>query len=435
MRKTLITFCFIFAYFHSVAQCNPESKKYKKIALVIGVNEYVSSTLPNPLNDAMDISAALKRLEFEVLTYTNTDFRTMKTTIEDWYQKIDNYDVALFYYAGHGASLDGESYIFSSTSNPKRPPDLPYETYPLGRLLSNLESSRARIRIALFDACRNNPFVRGWNRGNDQGGLSNKSASGTLIGYATCPGCVAADGDGRNGAYTAAILKYIESPNLSILQAFTKIGAEVFKASGNKQQPFISSSLTEDICLNPVIGESSQQQVPETALTATAKSLLLRVPFRSSIEDVVAFEFGEGSRNSMTYASLPQAIECTNGVVRYYWRYLKESKSKGRIRTFLAANGLDDKITDDTYIVYVFKDNKLARIDIRFFSGDEDFYNEFISAMSKTLVTTYKTQYKVRSEDFYSLFSSVKESGWSVTNLSISDEQGLMVCNNDWWTH
>ena len=46
---------------------------------------------------------------------------------------------------------------------------------------------------------------------------------GTLIAFATSPGQTASDGRGRNGAYTAALLQHLTTPNCSIETMFKRV--------------------------------------------------------------------------------------------------------------------------------------------------------------------------------------------------------------------
>jgi len=54
--------------------------------------------------------------------------------------------------------------------------------------------------------------------------------------FSTSPGDVAQDGSGRNGTFTAALLKYMDS-NLKIEDLFKKVTGEVRNASGGARSP------------------------------------------------------------------------------------------------------------------------------------------------------------------------------------------------------
>ena len=76
-----------------------------KFALVIGNADYTGiSRLNNPVNDANDVSAALRNLGFTVDTVLNGDLDRMESAIERYISRLgasaDTY--GFFYYAGHG---------------------------------------------------------------------------------------------------------------------------------------------------------------------------------------------------------------------------------------------------------------------------------------------------------------------------------------------
>nr|VFK54718.1 MAG: Caspase domain-containing protein [Candidatus Kentron sp. TUN]VFK58946.1 MAG: Caspase domain-containing protein [Candidatus Kentron sp. TUN] len=70
--------------------------------------------------------------------------------------------------------------------------------------------------------------------------------TGTLIAYATGPGRVAADGDGRNSPFTKHLLAQIKRPGQKAEEVFKKMRVGVRKDTDNKQTPWEASSLTED---------------------------------------------------------------------------------------------------------------------------------------------------------------------------------------------
>jgi uncharacterized caspase-like protein len=85
-----------------------------------------------------------------------------------------------------------------------------------------MEDADNQLNILIFDACRDNPFAR--QRRSRQRGLAvMQAARGSLIAYATKPGAVARDGDGRNGLYTSYLLQYIITPGLSVEHFFKKV--------------------------------------------------------------------------------------------------------------------------------------------------------------------------------------------------------------------
>jgi uncharacterized caspase-like protein len=224
-----------------------ETYKEKRLALVIGNSEYVNSNpLPNPVNDAKAIAQALRDVDFTVLSYYNADSKTMKKAMDDFGEKLKDYNVGLFYYAGHGLQVKGNNYLIPVEAVLKVEQDVDYDCINAGRLLGKMEAAGTSTNIVILDACRDNPFERSWGgRSTAEGnGLAFMNApSGSIVAYATSPGKTASDGAGKNGLYTEAILEFIKVPGLSIEDFFKNVRATVEKKSNKTQVPWESTSL------------------------------------------------------------------------------------------------------------------------------------------------------------------------------------------------
>lgn len=79
-------------------------KPKRKIALAIGIGNYTDGrNLPNAINDAEDITDALKRMGFSIdKPQLDLNYRTMKGVLTDFECSIETGDLVLFYFAGHG---------------------------------------------------------------------------------------------------------------------------------------------------------------------------------------------------------------------------------------------------------------------------------------------------------------------------------------------
>ncbi len=232
------------------------SKRTRRLALVIGNSAYSDpkNALPNPINDATDMAAALREIGFDVLTVNNANKKQMTDMIDEFGRKISNYDIGFFYYAGHGLEVKGENYLMPIDAAPKTEGEVAYDCYPIGKLLAKFEASSNRANIIVLDACRNNPLRRSWNRSTSDKGLANMTApTGTFIGFAAAPGQEASDGNGgRNGVYTSALLQHIRKPNLSIDQLFTAVCGTVQTMTQTQQVPQVpwkSSSFSKELYL------------------------------------------------------------------------------------------------------------------------------------------------------------------------------------------
>src|SRR5262245_57978227 len=84
----------------------------KRVALVIGNSAYRNmAPLSNPANDATDVAAALKRLDFETIFETDLDKAGMDEAVIRFARAARDSDVALFYYAGHAMQFAGVNYL------------------------------------------------------------------------------------------------------------------------------------------------------------------------------------------------------------------------------------------------------------------------------------------------------------------------------------
>jgi hypothetical protein len=223
----------------------------KRLALVIGNGNYLSSILANPENDARDMKAALEQYGFDVMKYENLNQSQMKQVMDEFGERLVDYDIGLFFYAGHGIQAKGYNYLIPVDANLRSEEQVEYDCVQADRILGLMEASGTEVNIIILDACRNNPFERSWTRAASGKGLAYMNApSGTLIAYATAPGKTASDGSGRNGLYTSAILESIRIPDITILQMFQNVRGIVSGASEKQQIPWESTSLTGDFYFN-----------------------------------------------------------------------------------------------------------------------------------------------------------------------------------------
>ncbi len=232
---------------------NPEpvnnNTTQKKIALLIGNAAYASSPLTNPINDVRSMETSLQGLGFEVMKIENASQKDMKKGIDDYGNKLKagKYDVALFFYAGHGLQIKGNNFIMPVDATIKQEQDVEYECVEAGRILAKMEGSDTKVNIIIMDACRDNPFEKSWSRSTKGNGLAMMDAPvGSIVCYATSPGKTASDGSGTNGLYTEQLLKFMQVPNLSIEEVFKQVRIAVVQKSNKQQVPWETSSLVGD---------------------------------------------------------------------------------------------------------------------------------------------------------------------------------------------
>ena len=227
----------------------------RRVALVVGNGAYVHTTpLSNPLNDARDMTEALKAAGFEVIEALDAAKSGFDSALRGFTDRLAGADVALFYYAGHGLQVGSQNYLVPTDARLERERDLDFEAVKLEFVLRQMEIDRdGKTSIVVLDACRDNPLARNLARS-----MGTRSASvgrglaaaatglGTFIAYSTQPGNVALDGKGRNSPFTAALAKHVRVRGLNLNATMIEVRKDVVAATGGKQVPWDHSALTGD---------------------------------------------------------------------------------------------------------------------------------------------------------------------------------------------
>lgn len=219
----------------------------RRIALVIGNGAYASSLprLANPPNDAEDMAKALRQFGFQVIERKNLTLEGMNRAIAEFGSKIGGSEAALFYFAGHGIQVKNQNYLIPVNATIDSEAAVPYQGINVNQVLDEMENGHSRVNIVMLDACRNNPLTGKFRSGQTRGlAAPSSSPKGTVIVYATDPGNVAADGEGRNGLFTAGLLAAFRGKDLSLDGVLTKASSHVEEVSGQTQTPYVNGPKT-----------------------------------------------------------------------------------------------------------------------------------------------------------------------------------------------
>ncbi len=239
----------------------PSAHASKRVALVVGNGAYAEApSLANPTNDATDMAGVLQEMGFSVTLVVDADQRAMQQGLIAFAQEAAGADVALFFYAGHGVQTEGENYLLPTDVRLTSSTALRFETINLDQILHVM--AKAKVRLVLLDACRDNPLAaanRSLGAGRGLAPVDTASASGTLIAFATAPDDVAADGIGRNSPFTEALLAHLPTPGEDIRAIFGLVREQVERATDRRQTPWVNEAISGRLVL-----------VSKAAETATA---------------------------------------------------------------------------------------------------------------------------------------------------------------------
>jgi len=244
MHKALFVLLMWVSGWCSQALAQPQETR---VALVIGNGSYKNSPLKNPVNDARDMAVKLRGLGFTVIERNNLVVKQIGGTLREFRSKLTPGSVALVYYAGHGLQIKGDNYFPTVDADITGEEDVPNQSLAMKQIMDVLGDAKTRLNLVFLDACRDNPYSRSFRSASK--GLSKENApSGTLISFATRPGSVAADGVGRNGLYTGALLEAMDNKGQPIEQVLKRVVTNVKAGSRNQQEPWMEGSIEGEFC-------------------------------------------------------------------------------------------------------------------------------------------------------------------------------------------
>jgi hypothetical protein len=251
----------------------------KRVALVIGNSAYRHARkLENPRNDAADIGAALKKLDFQVIAGFDLDKAGLDAKIRAFTAALKGADVGLFFYAGHGLHVSGQNFLVPVDAELTAVTALDLELVRLDLIHRTMERETP-TNLLFFDACRDGPLpdnlaraMGGRGAEIGRGLTAGQSGAGTLISFSTQPGKVALDGKGRNSPYSSALVRQLTSSKEDLAVMLMAVRNEVMKETNRKQVPWEHSALTGPFYFNA----EGDKQTP-----APAPHLLAREAFEA----------------------------------------------------------------------------------------------------------------------------------------------------------
>ena len=268
-----------------------------RVALVIGNAAYSHAPrLANPLNDAADVGDALERLGFAVTRLRNTERSALWDGLQKFALAASASEIAVVFYAGHGIEVDGRNFLVPTDARLQSDREVEFETVPLELVSRAVERARG-LSLVILDACRENPFAAAMQRAGATRsvgrGLARVEPLGeTLVAYAAKEGTLAADGQGRNSPYSAALLKHLEEPGLEVGLMFRRVRDGVLAATGGAQEPFVYGSLSsqgvylkEPAQVAGAEADAAPGVAPGAGQRLTAEHLAAERLFWESVED------------------------------------------------------------------------------------------------------------------------------------------------------
>jgi rhodanese-related sulfurtransferase len=228
----------------------------RRLALVVGNNDYKFAPLSNPVNDARLVAKTLEGLGFEVMLRENLNLRDFKAVMRQFASRLENEEGAgLLYYAGHGVQIEGRNFLLPIDVGTGDEYELRDSAVDLeDALMARLTRARKREKIIILDACRDNPFRAPAQQQRAlllRGFAQMGSEKGSLIVYSTNPGNTAEDGSGKNSVFTEFFVREIQKDGVEVGQALRAVTSSVVAATKGRQTPWYNSSLLGEFYFRP----------------------------------------------------------------------------------------------------------------------------------------------------------------------------------------
>lgn len=254
-----------------------ETRAKDRIALVFGMASYQNVTaLRNTINDAGALATTLEEIGFHVDIRMDATRDEALAALEKFAFDAETADIALIYYAGHGVSVQGTTFLIPVDAKVRQAKDIVSASITMDQMLAAADGAR-KMSIVILDSCRDNPFpdvidlrdpevAKGLTTG--KGGLAAPSPDrGTLVAYAARDGAVAMDGDGANSPFNIALRANFVKPNVEIGLLFRQVRDDVLAATANQQEPATYGSLPgEPFYLAASAGSTAEPGVEDLAI-------------------------------------------------------------------------------------------------------------------------------------------------------------------------
>jgi uncharacterized caspase-like protein len=216
-----------------------------RFALVIGNDEYKSTKLATPANDAGLVANALTAAGFTVTGARNLDQATLRESIREFLGQVAAAGpdaVAVIYLAGFGVQFAGENYYVPVDADLAREADLPLQAVRISDFAQPLAALPARVKIVILDAARQNPFAQG-GEPLASGLALVDPAPGMAIAFNAAPGTIGPEEPGPYGAYATALTEMIAAGGLALDDVFARVRLRVSEVTNGGEVPWYASQI------------------------------------------------------------------------------------------------------------------------------------------------------------------------------------------------
>jgi hypothetical protein len=212
------------------------------VALVIGNSKYRwEASLPNVKRDAPEVAKRFQALGLKTELLQDASLDAMRTAVDKFATTARGANLAAFYFAGHGASWDKDTFLVPEDAD-LGDPSVVRSLLPV-KAISDA-TKEAQHRLLVFDNCRNNP-ADGWRQraAMDSSKVTKTELAATalhgpntLVLFSTAPGRVAVDGPaGENSPFAAAFLRQLAEQTIDLQALPARLRRDLLIATEGRQ--------------------------------------------------------------------------------------------------------------------------------------------------------------------------------------------------------
>jgi tetratricopeptide (TPR) repeat protein len=270
----------LFALFLIAAAAVPEAWASDSVALLIGNAAYPNADAPlkEPVSDARALGAQLRDQGFDVAIAENLSKQAMRQALDRFYGKLKSTATALIFFSGFGIQTGRQSYLIPVDAQIWNEGDVRREGFSLDKILSDMADQGARVRIAIIDASRHNPYERNF-RSAPAGLAAITAAKGAAVMMSAPSDAVISEGSAA--VFVPDLIKELKVTGATVEEVLNRTRMDVSRDTKGQQAPSFSSSLAEDFAfasgsqsgpsLQPKISEAGPVEKPPVPVSTTTK--------------------------------------------------------------------------------------------------------------------------------------------------------------------
>ncbi|MFZ1896482.1 MAG: caspase family protein, partial [Rhodoplanes sp.] len=222
--------------------------------MIANTNYAGADPLTQLTKDAAALANELRRIGFDTEVKQNQSKLALQSTLDAFKAKIKPGSTVLIYLGGYGIQAGRQNYFIPIGAQIWTEADVARDGVSIESILAALNASGARVKLAVLDLSRRNPFERRF-RSYSAGLGSVGIPLNTLIISAAGQNQVIHETPSDGTLFMRELLKEMRVPGVTADVVFNKTRLGVSLATNNEEVPWVSSSLTAEFYFHPQPGK------------------------------------------------------------------------------------------------------------------------------------------------------------------------------------